>query len=519
MKKITGILALALACGSTAMSQKLNIDNVRTIYHRATGPIMANEEIKGYFTLYQSDKVDKKTNEYTLQIIDENLNKVKDVKFEDSKSIQLMESGYNGTDLIFYYFDEDQKLLDFRVYDLQGKKKFNYQREIDKKTKKWIKITADQVSNGYGNNSIFAVEGKGFLSVIPLREDGDYSYEVNYYGSQKKAQWTYNPDESIKVAEAVYLGSTDSLAVFSLKKRDNVFSKKFESSLMGLYLHNGKKAFEFTTDQKKFNFVPTNISTIKGANSFALMGPYFDKEDNVGKAKSIGLGVWEVSGQGKVLNEKYNSWENEIGKHLTVNAKGRVDELGYVYFHNIMQTSDGKFFAVGEGYKRVASGAGIALKALQGLGGGISTSSVTKIKVTDMLVLQFDPKFNVTGATIYDKNSNSVELLPGQDFTNITFLGHLVKYFFGGFDYSFTQTDKDHTSFSIGYTDYERTKDFKGLTFNAISYYGGKMSTDKINLSTKASSMSIFPAKPGSIMIKEYFKKEKRMEFRMEKIN
>lgn len=518
MKKTTGLLALTLALGTSTMAQKLNIDNVRTIYHRATGPIMANEEIKGYFTLYQSDKVDRKTNEYTLQIIDENLNKVKDVKFEDSKSIQLMESSFNGSELLFYYFDEDQKLLDFRIYDLNGKQKMNYQREVDKKTKRFINQMSDYLKDGFENKNIFSVEGKGFLSVIPIREEGDFTYEVNFYGSKKKEQWTYNPDESIKMVEAQYLGSSDSVAIFQLRKRDSRLSKKFDAYLMGVYLHNGKKAFEFPTDEKKFLFNPTNISTIKGSNTVALMGPYFDKDDNIAKGKSVGLGVWQMNNQGKILNEKYNSWASEIGKHLSVNAKGRVDDLGYVYFHDIIQTEDGKFFAVGEGYKRVASALGIASTALGVLGGGAS-NNVTKIKVTDMVMLQFDPQFNVTGATIFDKNSNSIELLPGMDFTNITILGYLVKYFFRGFDYSFTLIDKNHTSFSIGYTDYERTKDFKGLTFNAISYHGGKINTDKISLKTKASSMGVYPGKPSSIMVREYFRKEKRMELRLEKIN
>lgn len=47
---------------------------------------MENNQIKGYFFLYISDKIDKRTNEYTLQILDQNLNKVRDMKFEDSKN-------------------------------------------------------------------------------------------------------------------------------------------------------------------------------------------------------------------------------------------------------------------------------------------------------------------------------------------------------------------------------------------------------------------------------------------------
>lgn len=87
------------------------------------------------------------------------------------------------------------------------------------------------------------------------------------------------------------------------------------------------------------------------------------------------------------------------------------------------------------------------------------------------------------------------------------------------FDYDFTQTNKEHTRFSVGYEDYERSKDFKGLTFNSISYEDGKTSTDRVELTSKAKWLRVYPAKTGFVMIMEYFKKDKRLEFRLEKLN
>ena len=89
----------------------------------------------------------------------------------------------------------------------------------------------------------------------------------------------------------------------------------------------------------------------------------------------------------------------------------------------------------------------------------------------------------------------------------------------GFFDYDFTQTNKEHTRFSVCYSDYVRDKDFKGKTFNSITYNEGKMTTDKIELTSKAKWLRVFPAKTGSVMIMEYFKKEKRLEMRLEKLN
>jgi hypothetical protein len=522
MKKHLGLLLLSTALlwqqNSYAQS-KMSIDNIRSVYLRNSGSIIANEEIKGYFTFYQSDKIDKHTNEYTLQILDENLNKVKNFKFTDSKNIALLESSYNGSDIMFMFHDEDQKMLDYRVYGLDGKQKFNYQRPIDKKTKKYIEQTLAMHTEETQNKNLYSIEDRGFVTTIPIRDGKQYTYEVNFYQTDKKKQWTYTPDDPDRIAQAEYLGNTDSIVVLEIMKKERLLSGKMQSSLLGIYLHNGKKAFEFETDREKYNFFPMNIATLRNSSQFMLMGPYFDKNDNVTKDKSLGLGVWVMNNQGKITNTKYNSWDGDISKFLKVDKRGRVDELGYIYFHKIIQTEDGKIFAVGEGYKRVVSALGVGFKVLQAAAGGVSNSSTTKIKITDMVMMEFNPKFDITSAHIYDKNSNSIELMAGGDFISAPLLARVIKYVYDGFDYSFSQTDKSHSTFTVGYTDYVRSKDYKGLTFNAISYYNNNITTDKINLKTNSSSMRIMPAKTGSVMILEYFKKDKRLDMRLEKLN
>jgi hypothetical protein len=203
-----------------------------------------------------------------------------------------------------------------------------------------------------------------------------------------------------------------------------------------------------------------------------------------------------------------------MSKHLKIDHKGRVSELGYVYFHSLQQTEDGKIFAIGEGYKKVADGVGIAMNLLS----GSYSAGMSKLKITDMLLLELSKNFELEGAKIYEKNNNNFSISTGSDFLTPHSLA-LVAKTYGAFDYSFTQIGKNHASFTSGYTDYERSKDYKGLTFNSISYYDGKISTDKINLKTSAKWLSILPAKPGSVLIIEYFKKDKRLDMRMEKIN
>src|SRR5260221_6916734 len=95
---------------------KLSIEKVYSAYLRNSGAIIAKNQIKGYFFLYQSDKIDRHTNQYTLQILDENLNKVKDIKFEDSKKLSLLESSYNGGSSPLLLHNADNKTPRHKIH-------------------------------------------------------------------------------------------------------------------------------------------------------------------------------------------------------------------------------------------------------------------------------------------------------------------------------------------------------------------------------------------------------------------
>lgn len=513
-KSMFALLALLSCLQWTNAQEKLSIDKVYKVSLRNAGPIIANEQVKGYYFFYMSDKIDKKTNEYTLQLLDANINKIKDIKFQDSKDLALLESSFNGSSLAFMFYDDKENMLDYRLYDLEGKKTGSYSKVLDKRSEAYFKLALSQNNDEESENqNVFDIENKGFVTITPLKENKKYTYEVNLYSSENKKSWTYNPVEEGKFMSAQYLGANDSIAIIEVLSKNKMMSKEMESSLLGISLASGRKVFEMRTQDGKNQLYPMNISTLKGGNTYLLIGPYFEGNDRVLQEKSDGLAVWEVNNQGKIIKSRYSSWSKDISKHLKIDQKGRVADLGYVFFHNILQTEDGKIFAIGEGYKKASNAAGIALSVLT----QSYSSNVTKLVVTDMLMLELNENFEITSAKIYEKNNNSFSI-PGADMSNPHTLALAAKAW-GAFDYAFTQAGKNKASFVSGYTDYEKSKDYKGLTFNAISYYDGKISTDKINLKTSASRLRLLPAKPGSVLITEYFKKDKRLDIRLEKIN
>jgi len=95
----------------------------------------------------------------------------------------------------------------------------------------------------------------------------------------------------------------------------------------------------------------------------------------------------------------------------------------------------------------------------------------------------------------------------------------MLKYTFGQFDYAYSQTNKDVSSFTVCYSDYVRGKDYKGGTFNSISFNEGQITTDRINTKSDATFSTVMPAKQGQVLILDYYKKAKRIDVHFEKLN
>lgn len=512
-------MILTLLCSVVLQAQnKLSVENVYAAYLRNSGAIMENNQIKGYFFLYQSDKIDKRTNEYTLQILDQNLNKVKDIKFQDSKQISLLEAAYNGNTLAFLFKNEDTKMLEMKLYDLEGKLKYTYTREYDKKTEDLMRQYQTLHTDEGTNQNVFDLGEKGYISVLPLRDGKQRTYEVDVFSSLSKKQWTYIPaDDAERFAQAEFLGSTDSLIILEVLKRNRAASGKMNAQLVGLNFVTQKKEFEIEAENDKYIFVPTSLKHLRGTGKILVMGSYYDQGANIAKDASLGLAIYEIDSKGKVVTKTYNSWGGDLAKYLPTNSKGKIDDVGYLYIHRLIQAPNGKLFVVGEGYKRQASAGGIALTVLAAAAGSYGSAGVTKIVITDMVVMEFNDKYKVSNATIYNKTKNNAVLSSLSDYSSQHAIALMLKAF-GSFDYEFTTGDADYSNFSICYSDWVRSSEYKGQTFNSIRYNGSNFTTDKIELKSKASSLRVLPAKAGFVMILEYFKKDKRLEMRMEKL-
>ncbi len=513
---------LLALCPMALMAQKkLSIENIRSISLRNSGTIVAAEEVKGYFFYYVSDKVDRKTNEYTIQVLDENLKEVNRIVFEDDKKELLIETSYNGSSLMFLFFNRKEQLVTTKVYGLDGKLEQTYSKALDKRSAAYFAMAQGSLLNDEEgvNKYVYDIPGKGFLSVIPMRDGRDVTFEVDIVHSDQKKSITYSADYGdFKYATASYLGSSNDIAMFEVLKKEKLMSNKLEGSLLGVDVNTGKKVFELDESVTKYKFMPLSISTLSGNGETLLMGNYYDKGDRVMKNNTLGIGAVTIDAKGKIVKQKYNSWATDFGKYFEVNSKGKLDDIGYLYFHKLIQTEDGDVYAIGEGYKRTASAGGIAATVVLAAAGGYNANaSVTKLTITDMVMIRFSKDFDIKDAKVYEKNKNRFNL-PGSDYATPHMLAASAKMM-GAFDYAFTRTDAAKSSFYVGYNDYERGKDYRGLVFHSIAFADGKISRDKLALNSDASRLRVLPAKTGSILVSEYFRKEKRLDLRMEKLN
>jgi hypothetical protein len=509
----TALLAVLLIFGN---AQKLTLDNVLKAYIKGAGPIYEGRQVKGYYIFYESDKIDRKTREYTIQILDENSNPVKKATFQDHKDVVLYDAEFNGSSLCFFLINSKEKKYQYKIYDSECKLKYEYEKEYDRGDFELFLAQVNAMGSGDDatSNTLIAIPNLGFASLMPVRQGGSNFFEIGYYSSVSNKYYTYKPEFEERQVGGICMAVVDSTIYLEVGKKMRALSGKYNTSTYAYNVVSQKKVFEIAERfDPKYKSVPTFITKDQETGNLLMASTYFEEDDNVVKDYGLGVAIYTITRDGKILTKEYNPWQGAFSKYLTVNDKGKIDEIGYLCIQDIKRAADGKLFVAAEGYKRKFDALGSAFALMGSRGGGF-----TKIVITDLVLIEFDKTNKLTNATVYKKRPFAAVAGAMADQVSQHALAIMLKYS-GSFDYSFTTSNKDNSSFSFCYTDWEKTPDYKGGTFNSIKYSNGKISTDKIQLSSKSSFMRIYPAKQGYVAIYEYFRKAKKVEFRLEKMN
>jgi hypothetical protein len=496
-------------------AQSSSIEGVRKMYLRNSGPIQENNKLVGYYTFYLYDKVDSKTNAYYLTLTDVDLNVVHELKMKKPKTTVLMEMIYNGEIFSMLFIDTKEKVVSIETYDRKAQKVGD---KILQDAHKWELMRLQAAGeDGEVNESLFPLGDHGFVKLLTVKNE-KISYELRAFNNDMTKKWTYAPKESGMMESANVVWTNDKYMLITIMKMKNAFDKPDHAFLLLVDTETGKKVFETKMIQSGNNLSVLNGFIDPGTQQIYLVGEYYGASDNLISDKSLGLYVMQMDMGGQAVKYNKFSRDGDLKKLSPPDDKGKQN-FGYVFFHRVVRTKDGGFHLIGEQFKKAVSAWGMADKMLNARN---STASSFSLWVDNMVVAKLNSDLELTGVEVYDKAKSEVIMPAGAAYWSPTLMAHYVRQY-DGFDYAFTITDPDKDRYFASYVDFDRKKGDSGEKIGSyvgtIVYDGGTTTLDKLPIKSSSSNYRVLPGKPGNVVLLEYFRKEKRMEMRLEKVN
>lgn len=506
------LASISLLAGATAQSK--HIENVVKAKGLGAGVIRKNGELAGYYSFFEVDKVNRKERAYTVALLDNDLNETGTIDMVMPKNSYLLETVFNGSAFLFLFIDKD-RMVTMDTYGLDGKKlgHVSYEDETKYESMRLQTMLAGG-EDGEVNASVFPIEGTGFIKQSLMKEK-KRGYQITAYGNDMKVLWK-TASHNDKMAEFLDIVEANNAHVLgTLMEQKNAFDVPDNYILSLWSATDGKQAFKTTMMDKGRKQSVLGAFIDEDKNEVLVVGEYFGPKDNVFTDKSLGLFAERIDMSGKVLQTEYYDWEQKVNKLRPLDEKGKKERI-LLYLHRVIKNADGSTDIIAEQFKKVASAAGIASAALGG-GGGLS-----EIRIDDMVVIHLDAQLGLTGYKPFEKGRSRFNLGQGSLGMSAMLMGRYLKII-GAFDYAFTITDKSKDRWFCTYIDYSREKDDEGKRIG--TYIGtivqnkGELTVDKYDVKSKARIFRVLPAKPGNVLIWEYFKKEKAIDLRLEKVN
>lgn len=497
--KLYALLSFLIIAISTKAQEK-KIQDIVEVQLRNVGSIINNEIVVGHYLFYKTDRINRKTYNYELQILDQNLNEVGKHTVESSKHLFLMDAVYNGKSLMLKLYDYKEDKVMLQQLDNSAKLLSAEEREVGKIEKGQFR----QMQSSKAAKAIFLFPLKDFgFADFRTVKNKKYGYTIDYYSSHGGENWNYSSNPKLKthLFPTMLYGDEDIMMNIVMEK-DGLLSKDFNLSLMALNSKTGEPLFEKTLDDSQYKISPINGFKVDESGNFYLLGYYYDKESNIISSNSLGLFQYKLTNSGEIIDKNFISWTEDAGKYFKVDDKGEFEDFGYVFFHDFVEDNMGNFYAIGEQYDKEFKGLGF------------------DIVVKDMMIFKFDKDFNLTNIETIEKSENNVSV-PNAALFSPQMLAMIVKAL-NGYDYEFTTRSIEKDVIGIGYQDYVDIK--KGsdkYVFGNVFIADGKLSTDTIDLIEveEEKRFKVLPSEAGYIVVLEYDEKEKELSIDKIKLN
>lgn len=472
-----------------------------------------NNNVKGYFLLFETDKVAKEKYELEYVVLDENLTKVTngfitEMKYEslliNASSIDVGVSLSGKNKLLITFLDNFKNsdlirpginFMRYRILDLETNELgppfiFNNDKLLvdpvfDRTTTNWRNNQSEFIRPydklGFVVNSIDYFKGRRvterYLKCFDenLKEKWKFVYEVN-------------PRNAIKTMG--YLTSDeDVLVMLSQKARyreqRTLIEYQPEMSLMLIDSKEGTLRKEFIFPESSKISYSVKECKIRGDKLFVI-GNYYtsDKYGILYNEKNLGLYsfVFDKS-TGNLLSSDYLKWDSLKDKY-EVDRKGYI-KRGFLFTHKMILKEDGDILVVVEPFLK-------------------KPVTVTMLFFTLDSKLGIKDVFEVSKPRDESTGKSGILKKPGED-------DYLYYQNLGNDEYLFFLNDNDKVFYTRRNT---QTK------YGIVSYSEGKFKRQTIDFKTENSSIRAYNSKKGYMMLIENFdEKEKPTEFRLEKIH
>jgi len=465
----------------------------------------ANNNIRGYFLLFESDKVAKETYELEYVVLDENLTKVTngfitEMKYESwlvkAKNIEVDATLYKNK-LLLQFHDNIQGMAYFKRYrtlDLPS-------NELSKpfifvKDSVHVDPVFDRKNTNIANNmseSIHYFEGVGLMvnsETIDKKEKRTTQYLARYDDDFNQV-WRYDyEDKSGKKFKDIYYQKSDEDVIVLLNrysKGSGVWMN--DNSILFVDSATGKLRNEFAfpnLDKHSYLIVDCTLTDDK----IYVMGNYSGKSKYGGIDDLDNTGIYNFvfdKATGKLLTSDYFKW-TQLGNKLEISESGKVKKEGYMYVHDMLLMDNGNIIVVTETFKQ------------------------SPITTNNMYFFEMNEKFDVEQIFEVEKFKNkfSSTVAHSTDIKKYGLFDYIDYQDLGDGEYLFFLNDNEKNSKNRN----------KSTLYGIVTYVDGKFSRQTLDLKTETSTIYAFNAKKGYLMLIEAFDaKNKPAEFRLEKIN
>lgn len=448
-----------------------------------------NSSVYGYLSIYMLEKVSKTETRYEYVILDKNLNKVSNGEFKDANYRHLSSRFYYpekiGNQLIIskkysHSFNQVVTFTSHRILDLKSNKiskefYFNGTEYIEGRrppkrlnsTLKKIKKVDFPISFGKGffrseySKSQKAVKNLNTVQAYSIKGDGTWSY--NYNPNNERIDKVFDLINGEDLFITTRNLTTKEIIINSINPEDGslIFSYTIQNE-------DSKYAYSYDVQKSDGNFVIAGVVSRQGRNGYQ-----WDKT----------LGYFRVilDKEGNKLSEDLFFWE-DASKFIKMGTYGKMDKGYYLNTKSIFVFNEGKISILTE--KRKPSK------------GGLFSAGP---KTTDFAILNFDKDFNFVDITTIEKEKS--------------------KWSYS--DYLYSQKIKKGNGVVFFYNDYKKNKETKEKNWilGIVTIINGKMTHEKIPMSSKEHFIVPYISKEGYILIREYNKDSDYNQIRLERLN